>query len=101
MRPNCHKKVLSYHRAGIEPRRGAPKTPLCEMEGTQGPWRRGATACCRLLRQLLLRYGWTVARVGPFVIFVSLLVKRTVELTVCPVCVPKVLDEYVTKFHMR
>ena len=62
------------------------KTPLRERERTQGPWRRGATCCCRLLRQLLLRYGWTVARVGPFVIFVSLLVKRTVELTACPVC---------------
>ena len=34
-----------------------------------------------LSRQLLLRNGWTVARIGPFVIFVSLLVKRTVELT--------------------
>ena len=39
-----------------------------------------------LPRQLLLRYGWTVARVGPFVAFVSFLVKRSVELTGCPVC---------------
>ena len=44
-----------------------------------GPWRRGATGCCRFLRQLLLRYGWTVARVGPFAFFVSLLDKRSVE----------------------
>ena len=52
-----------------------------EREGTQEPWRRGAIGCCRLLLQLLLRFGWTVARVGPFVIFVSLPGKRTVELT--------------------
>ena len=78
-------KVLSYQRGCCTKGRGQKK-PLREREGTQGPWRRGATCCCRLLRQLLLRYGWTVAHVGPFVIFVSLQVKRTVELTACPVC---------------
>ena len=76
-----------------------PKTPLREREGTQGPWRPGATGCCRLLRQLLQRYGWTVARVGPFVIFVSLLVKRTVELTACPVC-SESAPKNVTKLHI-
>ena len=35
----------------------ASKTPVCEGEGTQGPWRRGATGCCRLSRQLLARCG--------------------------------------------
>ena len=34
-------------------RRGrGPKTPECEGEVTQGPWRRGATRCCKLSRQL-------------------------------------------------
>ena len=68
-RPNCH---LSPKRGTLEPawiasiiRGGDPKTLLREREGTQGPWRRGAIRCCRLLRQMLLRYGWTVARVGP------------------------------------
>ena len=39
---------------GIAPRRGAPKTPLREREGTREPWRRGATVFCRLSRQLLV-----------------------------------------------
>ena len=78
-------KVLSYQRGDCT-KGGAPKTPLRQREETQGPWRRGATCCCRFLRQLQLRYGWTVARVGPFVTFDSLLVKQTVELTACPVC---------------
>ena len=43
---------------------------MCEGEGTQG-----ATRCCRLSRQLLLRYGCTVACVGLFVSFVALLDK--------------------------
>ena len=45
---------------------------MCEEEGTRGPWRRGATACCRLSRQLLARYGSTVACVSLFVSFVAL-----------------------------
>ena len=45
---------------GIAHKGGGPKTPMCEGEGTQGPWRRGATAGCRLSRQLLARYGWAV-----------------------------------------
>ena len=45
---------------GIAHKGGGPKTPMCEGEGTQGPWRRGATAGCRLSRQLLARYGWVV-----------------------------------------
>ena len=60
--------------------------------------------------QLLVRNGWTVARIGPFVIFVSLLDKRSVELRAV-LCVssrlqvevyllPKALDEYVTKSHI-
>ena len=28
---------------------------MCEREGIQGPWRRGATRSCRLSRQLLVR----------------------------------------------
>ena len=89
--PDWHPEEKAAHlpqrgTLGIAPRGGAPKTPLREREGTQGPCRRGATCCCRLLRHLLVRYGWTVARVGPFVIFVSLRVKRTVKLTACPVC---------------
>ena len=56
---------------------------MTEGEGTQGPWRRGGYGLSRLL---LLGYGWTVARVGQLVIFGSLLDKRTVELTACPVC---------------
>ena len=85
MRPNCQ---LSPKRGTLEPvwiasiiRGGDPKTPLREGEGPRGPWRRGATGCCRLSRQLqgaLLEH--LPCFVGPFVIFVSLLVKRTVEL---------------------
>ena len=51
-------------------------------EGTQGPWRRGATGCCRLSRQLLARYGWTVACVGQFVSFVALLDKPVEDTSV-------------------
>ena len=40
--------------ASVHTRRGAPKTPVREGEGTRGPWRRGATGCCRLSRQLLV-----------------------------------------------
>ena len=36
---------------GIAPREGNPNTPGREGEGTEGPWRCGATGCCRLLRQ--------------------------------------------------
>ena len=57
---------------------GDPKTLLREREGTQGPWRRGATGCCRLLRHLLVRYGWTTACVGTFVSLLALL-DKTVE----------------------
>ena len=48
---------------------------MCEGDGTQGPWRRGATGCCKLSRQLPARYEWTVACVGLFVSFVALLDK--------------------------
>ena len=50
--PNCH----SCQRGTLKPawvahkRGGGPKTPVCEGEGTGGPWRRGATlpsAGCR------------------------------------------------------
>ena len=97
--------VASVHKKG-----GVPETPLREREGTQGPWRRGATGCSMMSRQLLQRNGWTVARIGPFVIFVSLLEKRSVELMGCPVCffrpasrglpVAEALDENVTKSHI-
>ena len=50
-----------------------------EWEGIQGPWRRGATGHCRLSRQLLAPYGWTVACVGLFVSFVALLDKGADE----------------------
>ena len=101
-RPNCQVKStlepawVAFHSAQ---RRGGPKTQVCGGEGTQRPSRRGATGCSRLLRQLLLRHGWTVARVGPFVIFVFLLVKRTVELMACPVC-SEGTRWNVTKFHI-
>ena len=39
---------------GIAPRRRDPKTPVREGEGTREPWRRDATGCCRLSRQLLV-----------------------------------------------
>ena len=47
---------------------------MCEGEGTRGPWRRGATACCRLSRQLLARYVWTVwssCRVDPLLVHLT------------------------------
>ena len=56
-RPNCHRKEeLSKQRGWhlCKKRGGAPKTPACEGEGTQEPWRRGATGFCRLSRQLLV-----------------------------------------------
>ena len=34
---------------------GGPKSPVYEGEGTQRPWRHGASGCCRLWRQLLVR----------------------------------------------
>ena len=46
-------KRYSQTSVGIAHKGGGPKTPMCEGEGTQGPWRRGATAGCRLSRQLL------------------------------------------------
>ena len=40
---------------GVSAQRGGNlKTPVCEGEGAQGPWRRGAANCCRLSRQLLV-----------------------------------------------
>ena len=40
--------------ASVKKKGGAPKTPEYEGEGTQEPWRRGATGFCRLSRQLLV-----------------------------------------------
>ena len=72
---------------GISAQEGrGPKDTSARGKTTQGPWRCGATGCSRLSLQLLLRKGWTVARIGPLVIFVSLLDKRSVELTGCRVC---------------
>ena len=86
-RPNCplvnEKRYSQFSVGGMSPqRRGGPKTPVCEGEGTQGTWRRGATGCCRLLRQLLVRHGWTVARVGPFVTLVALLDKPVEDFSI-------------------
>ena len=39
---------------GVAPRGGDPKTPVREGEGAREPWRRGATGCRRLSRQLLV-----------------------------------------------
>ena len=72
--------VASVHTKG-----GGP-SPVFEVKGPKDPWRRDATECNMLSRQLQLRNGWTVARIGPIVVFVSLLDKRSVELTGCPVC---------------
>ena len=43
---------------------GSPRTLVRNGEGAQGHWRCGASGCCSLLRQLLLRCGWTVGRVS-------------------------------------
>ena len=48
-RPDWHTERKRYTRNSV----GGPKTPVCGGEGTQGPWRRGATDCSRLSRQLL------------------------------------------------
>ena len=61
-------------------KREGPQRPQCAKG--QGPWRRGATGCCRLSRQLLVRYGWTVACVGLFVSFVALLDKPVEDITI-------------------
>ena len=56
-RPNCHRKEELSKQCGwhLCKRKGlAPKTPAYEGEGTQEPWRRGATGFCRLSRQLLV-----------------------------------------------
>ena len=89
-RPNCHEKRYSRTSVGIAQKEVAPKTSVCEFEGTQGPWRRGATGCCRLSRQLLARHGWTIACVGLFVSFVALL-DKPVEDTSIVLVHPKAL----------
>ena len=53
-RLNCHTKRYSRTSVGVAPRGGDPKTPVREGEGTREPWRRGATGCRRLSRQLLV-----------------------------------------------
>ena len=92
MRPHCHKMVLSYQR-GFASGEG-PKDPV--SEGRRGPKDPGVVApltsagCRGNCRRVVDGRGWAsgvvAARVGPFVIFVSLLVKRTVELTACHMC---------------
>ena len=80
-RPNCHtKEELSRNSVGgISAQEGrGNKDPSVRGEGTQEPWRRGATGCSRLLRDLLVRYWWTVACVGTFVSLLALL-DKTVE----------------------
>ena len=77
---------------GIAPRGGAPKKPLREREGTQGPWRRQPTCCCRLLRQLLLRYR-VDGRTRRPVRHLRLSHRQADR-------VPKALDENVTKLHI-
>ena len=54
LRPNCHSSLTGAlkNSVGSAKQGGGPRTPVCEGEGTQGPWRRGATACCSLSRQL-------------------------------------------------
>ena len=46
------KRKASVHKKG-----GGPKTPVYEGEGTQEPWRRGATGCSMLSLQLEVCYG--------------------------------------------
>ena len=78
-----NKRYPQFSMGGMSPqRRAGAKTPVCEGKGTQGPWRRGATGCCRLLRQLLVRCGWTVASVSLVVSFVELLDKPVEDISI-------------------
>ena len=85
-RPNCHKKENSRNSVGSAQKGG-------------GPRRRGAIGCCRLSRQLLARYGWTVACVGLFVSFVALL-DKPVEDTSIVSRVPQQLRQRVGLHHL-
>ena len=52
--PSFHRKRYSRNSlGGVSAQKGrSPKSPVCEGDGTQGPWRRGATGCSKLSRQL-------------------------------------------------
>ena len=55
--PNCHSRPRGTLKPAwvLHQGKGPQRPQVCEGEGTQEPWRRGATGCCRLSRQLLAR----------------------------------------------
>ena len=69
-------RTRSVRGSGYRTQEEGAQGPQCaKRRETQGPWRRDGTGCCRLSRQLLARYGWTVACAGLFVSFVALMDK--------------------------